>query len=88
MPCKLYAPPHPHWIDRFRKAPSGTHEWYSIGTRGLLEGYSRVTLGVLEGYWTSLISQLIDKLKVAEASLEDLERDDESVCWSKLDVEI
>ncbi len=37
------------------------------GTRGVREGRSR-------GHWTPLISQLIDKLKVAEASLEDLQR--------------
>ncbi len=52
-------------------------EGYRRGARGVLDGtrwYSMVLEGQSRGNWTPLISQLIDKLKVAEASLEDLQR--------------
>ncbi len=53
-------------------------EGYRRGAKmGVLDGagwYSRVLEGYSRGHWTPLIPQLIDKLKVAEASLEDLQR--------------
>ncbi len=49
-------------------------EGYWRGTGAVLDGTRRALEGYSRGHWTPLIPQLIDKLKVAEASLEDLKR--------------